>query len=301
MSIKIGFVAAVICSLMAGCAAPAGNLANPSSVQVKDANGKLISLSNTQRLVTIGGTVTEIVYALGAGAQVVATDTSSSYPAAATALPKAGYQRRLSAEGILALGPSAVFATTDAGPPEAIKQISDAGVPVLVLQEDSNIESTRSLIRGFGTALGKQSAAENLIVEIEQDLKKLQTPANKAKVLFIYARSTGAPTVAGKKTSADNIITLAGGQNAISEFEGFKPLTAEWLAKTAPEVILLSDKGLEGAGGVEGVLKLPGVALTPAGQQRRIVALDEVYLLSFGPRVGKAAADLAKLIQPTQK
>ncbi len=301
MFTKLAFMAAVIGSLVAGCAAPAGNSANPSSPAIKDANGNWVSLTDTRRLVTIGGTVTEIVFALGAGAQVIATDTSSSYPAAATALPKAGYQRRLAAEGILALQPSALFATTDAGPPEVIKQISDAGVPVLILPEESTLESTKSLIRGFGAALGKQNNAENLISEIEQDLKKLKSPSNKAKVLFIYARSAGAPTVAGKKTSADHIIGLAGGQNAIGEFEGFKPLTAEWLVKAAPDVILFSDKGLEGVGGTEGALKLPGVALTPAGQQRRIVSLDEVYLLSFGPRVGKAAADLAALLYPAQK
>jgi len=257
---------------------------------------------DTSRIVAVGGTVTEIVYALGAGARLVGVDTSSTYPEAATRLPQVGYQRALSVEGVLSLRPSLVLATAEAGPPAALRQLQAAGTPVLTVPAPYTVEGAQTKIRLIAQALKLTAQGEQLVQALTQDIAMtnslLQSARAQPKVLFLYARGQGALQVSGRGTAAEAMVTLAGGVSAVTGYEGYKPLTPEAAIAAAPDVLLMPARGLDSVGGIDELLKAPGVALTPAGQERRIVAMDDLYLLGFGPRLGQAVRDLAVFLHP---
>jgi iron complex transport system substrate-binding protein len=238
-----------------------------------------------------------IRYALGAGARLVGVDTSSTYPEAATRLPQVGYQRALSVEGILSLRPSLVLATAEAGPPAVLHQLQTAGIPVLTIPAPYTVEGVQVKIWLIAQALELSSQGEQLVQALTRDIAMtsalLQSARVHPRVLFLYARGQGALQVSGRGTAADAMITLAGGVNAVTGYEGYKPLTPEAAIAAAPDVLLMPARGLDSVGGIDGLLQAPGVALTPAGQERRIIAMDDLYLLGFGPRLGQAVRDLA--------
>lgn len=258
-----------------------------------------------ERIVSLGGSVTEIVYALGAEGQLVGTDQSSTYPASVLNLPRLNYHRNVSSEGVLSLDPTLVLITPQASPPTAIAQIRDAGKRVVVIEGDDTTTGTKQRIRETAEALGTPEKATALIETLDQDLADLQEAlagvTSKPRVLFIYARGAGTLMVGGKGTSAEKMIELAGGVNAAEGITDFRPLTAESVATAAPDTILIMTKGFESLGGESGLLEQPGIAQTAAGQNKAFVVMDDHYLLGFGPRLGKAAQDLAKAIHPELK
>jgi iron complex transport system substrate-binding protein len=258
-----------------------------------------VSTSHTAenvRIVSVGGAVTETVFALGQDAKLVGTDSSSIFPEAATRLPQVGYQRQLSAEGVLSLKPNVVLAMAEAGPPNAVQQIESAGVKILRVNGENSIDGAKMKIREIAKALNVESKGEDLIIKLDADLSEAKQCADelqtRPRVLFIYARGSGTPQVSGTKTAADAMINLAGGQNAVTEFENFKPLTPESMVASAPDFILLPTRGLESIGGIEGLLKTPGVSETPAGKNRRIITVDDLVLLGFSPRMGEGLKEL---------
>ncbi len=257
------------------------------------------------RIVTLGGTITEIVFALGAGERVVGVDASSSFPEAANQLPKVAYHRRLSAEGVLSLRPTLIIATTEAGPPAAIQQLGEAGVTVLVLPHEPTVEGASAKIERIAAALGVQARGAALMQNLKEELSQVQSSipqtAAQAKILFLYARGQGTLMVAGQGTAADTMIGLAGGTNAVQGYSGYKPLTSEAAVAAAPDVILLMDNGLESIGGAQRLWQLPGLALTPAGQQGRVLSMDGLFLLGFGPRLGQAVLALNRALYDAEK
>lgn len=254
------------------------------------------------RIVSVGGGVTEVVYALGFGANVVGVDTSSVYPEAATKLPQVGYQRQLSAEGILSLKPTLVLASTDAGPPAALDQLKSAGVTVVSIPADATVAGASARVRAIAQSLGVIERGEAIVQRLETDLASARSLTarvqSKPKVLFIYARGAGTLNVSGTATAADEMIRLAGAENAVTAYEGFKPFTAEAAVAAAADVLLLPARGLDSLGGADGLLALPGIAMTPAGRAKRIVTMDDLYLLGFGPRTGLAVQELAHQLHP---
>lgn len=273
-----------------------------AQVTITDADGKPFTVRDTSRVITLGGPVTEIVYALGAGNSIIAADSSSYYPAAANKLPKIGYQRQLTAEGIISLKPSLVIGTTEAGPPNVIAQLRAAGVPVLFLPVEYTPAGTKTKMATIGKVFGKEAKAAELNTLLERDLAKARALfgqfKTKPKVMFIYARGPQGAQIGGTDTAAHAMIELAGGVNAFGSVQGYKPLTPEAAVSADPDMILMLSKGLESVGGVDGALKLPGVAQTKAAKNRAIVALDDLYLLGFGPRLGRAAYDLTLGLHP---
>jgi iron complex transport system substrate-binding protein len=253
-------------------------------------------------IVTLGGPVTETVFALGAGSRVVAVDLSSTYPAAAAALPKVGYHRALAAEGILSLAPDLVLGTDDAGPPPVLAQIRAAKTPIVLVPVEHSVAGAKAKIIAIARTLGLESKGEELTRALDADIEKAKAVAAKAKsaprVLFIYARGQGTLSVAGRGTAADAMIALAGGVNAVTGYEGYKPLTPEALAAAGPDIILLTKGGLESIGGKPGLLEQPGISLTPAGKEGSIVSLDDELLLGFGPRLGVGVLELARKLHP---
>ena len=247
------------------------------------------------RIVSIGGAVTEIIYALGAGDRVVAVDTSSVYPAEATHLPQLGYLRSLAAEAVLAQAPDLVIASADAGPPAAIAQLRAAGVALALIPIAQTPEAAAARIRAVGDALHVAPKARAMAELLLADTRTALTnrDARHPRAVLIYARGAGTLMVAGAGTAGGAMLELAGATNAASGFHGYKTLSPEILVESAPEVIVVPSRGLETLGGEAALLGLPGVAETPAGKAHRFVALDDLLLLGFGPRLPAAIRALA--------
>lgn len=243
------------------------------------------------RILTVGGPITETVFALGAGDRVIATDTSSTYPDAVEKLPKVGYQRSLTAETILAFRPDLIILSPEAGPAATIEQLRAAGVRIEQVAEAHDGQSAAARIRAIGAILGKPEEAAQLAEPVAQ----VTPPAPGAKpprVLFLYARGGGVAMVAGSPSAASSMIELGGGVNAVTGFTGYKQLAGEAVIAAAPDVVLLPTRGLAALGGPDRLWELPGLAQTPAGAAKRVVALDDQLLLGFGPRLAQAAAEL---------
>lgn len=260
------------------------------------------ALAAEQRIVTLGGDITEIVYAIGAGGAVVAADTSSVYPPQAAALPKVGYQRQVAAEGVLALNPTLILASDEAGPPPVITQLRDAGVTVEIISGGDTPDGAKEKIRGVAGKLGRAADGERVVAALDESLARVAAQragiSSAPSVLFIYARGAGTLAVGGKNTPADEMIRLAGGRNAAGDIDGFKPLTAEAVVAAAPDVVLMLSRGVDSVGGADAVWTQPGLAQTPAAKRKRLVVMDDLYLLGFGPRTGDAVGDLARQLHP---
>jgi iron complex transport system substrate-binding protein len=290
-------------SLLLGLAG-AALAAPPASarVAVTDHAGRAVEIRDSSRVVAIGGSVTEIVYALGAGGLLVGVDTTSQYPEAATRLPRVGYMRQISAEGVLSLRPSLVISTTAAGPAAAFEQLRSAGVATLVLPEDYEFTGVLRKIESIGQALGQETAARQLIETRRSEMsalsRMLARSTSRPRVLSLLSIAQGPPLAAGGATGADGIIRLAGGSNAITSYEGYRPVTAEGVLTLAPEAIMVTTGTLNALGGIDGVLKAASLELTPAGRSRRVFALDALLLLGFGPRTPEAARRLAAFLHP---
>lgn len=258
--------------------------------------------AGAMRLISIGGALTEIVYLLKANSQLVGVDTTSIYPAATTRLPNVGYARSLSAEGILALRPTQLIATEDAGPPVVIKQIIDAQIPLTILPSGHQLKDVIDRVSSIGKLLHKTNAAEALASQLRLEWKNTQERVAHSKyknirALFILSQNPSQLMVGGAKTSADAMIEYAGARNAIAGFSGFKPITPEAVIAANPDVILLTDQGMKTVGGISGVLRFPGVKQTRAGKEQKIISLEAMYLLGFGPRMPSAVAELNLLLQ----
>jgi iron complex transport system substrate-binding protein len=255
-----------------------------------------------RRIVSIGGGITETIYALGAQAELVGVDTTSLYPAAARALPSVGYARQLSAEGVLSLRPTLVVAGEEAGPPTVLRALEAARVPLEVLDGQHRVEGMLARTQRLATLCGREAAGVVLVQRLQDEWRQArervaqhtkQAPTT-PRALFILAHGGGALRVAGRDTAADAMLGYAGGSNVMAEgFAGYKPLTPEAAVASAPQVLVTSTQGLEAVGGVDALLKSPGLAQTPAGRQRRVVTLDALLLLGFGPRLPQAVLALA--------
>lgn len=255
------------------------------------------SAQTPPRIVSLDGTVSEILCDLGLGSQLVGVDVTSTYPASLQKLPKVGHNRTIGAEGVLAQRPTLVLTTEKAGAKTAVlDQIRQAGVEVVSFKQEFSVAGTRKLIQDVATTCRVAGKAKALLRQLDADLAKVKKATGTPKVLFIYARGTGTMMVAGSGTPVETMIQLAGGQNAATGFSDFKPLTTEALVAANPDVLLLFDSGLESLGGARGLLNVPGVAQTNAGKAKRFVSMDGQLLTGFSPRLGKALGELVRKI-----
>lgn len=283
-----------------GCLAAAPALAEPPPPT--DAEGKPIARGDVSRLVVVGGALTEIVYALGAEASLVAVDTTSMYPPdALKRLPNVGYMRALSAEGVLSLKPTLILAEGDAGPPAALAQLRNAGAALVLLRKSPTPEGVVYKMRAAARVLGRDAAGEKLAAAFEADMAALAAAIAKAqqrpKVVFLLSASRGL-LAAGQDTAADHMIALAGGANAIQGYTGYKPLSGEAVIAGKPDVILVTEHGLAQIGGADRLLERAELAPTPAGQAKRVLTLDALLVLGFGPRTPMGVRFLAAKLHP---
>ncbi len=254
--------------------------------------------TEAHKIVSLNGAVTEIVAALGHEKEIIGVDVTSTYPEnIKTTAKDLGHVRSISVEQIVALKPTVILATEKDLSPELAKKIKGAGIEAHIFKQDFTPEGSKKLIADVAGVL-KHADFKALTDKVDADLAKVQPIAKAPKVLFIYARGAGTLMVAGKNTPVEKTIALAGGQNAITEFEDYKPLTPESLIKGNPDVILFFTTGLESLGGIDGLLKIPGVDKTNAGKNKKVIALDGALISGFGPRVGEGAAALnAELVK----
>lgn len=243
------------------------------------------------RLIALGGAITEVVYALGAEALLVATDTTSLYPEAATRTPKVGYLRQLSAEGLLSLRPDALVGSSEAGPALVLDQVRAAGVRVELVPSSHDFDEVLRKVEVVGQLTQRPTQAQALALSLQLQWRNVQSQVQQAvrqpRALFVLSHS-GSPMVAGRGTAAHALLALAGAQNAVTQFEGYRPLTAEAMAALAPEVIVNTSQGIEELGGEQAFWRRPELALTPAFGRKALVALEASHLLGFGPRMPQA-------------
>jgi iron complex transport system substrate-binding protein len=271
-------------------AALIGALALPASAQ------ELHPFADSSRLVSIGGSLTEIIYALGEEDKLVARDQTALYPEAATKLPDVGYMRALTPEGVLSVNPTALLVIEGSGPPEALDVLRDAGVEFQTIPESYSHEGILVKVRAVGQALGVEEKAEALAREIDSALNSAEARTaditERKRVLFVLSTEGGKIQASGTDTAANGIIALAGAVNAIQDYPGYKALTEEAIIAAAPDVILMMDRGGDHAATDAELINHPAIALTEAGKNHAIIRLEGSYLLGFGPRTASAVGEL---------
>ncbi len=252
-----------------------------------------------QRIITLSSSLTETVYGLGIGDRMVATDVTSISPKAAAVLPRVSKNRSVSAEGLLSFKPTLVLANEGDVANAVIQQIRAAGVQFIAIRPNYSAAGALCYIQDVADAVGESSLGKALVsrTKISLDhtlalLKKENKGKAVPKVLFLYARGTGTMSVAGKGSSLDAMISLAGGKNAVQEFSDFKPYTTEALVQANPDIILLFDFGASSLGGHEAILKLPGMRITNAGKNERILVMNASLLVNFSNRLPDAILEL---------
>ncbi|MES1155461.1 MAG: ABC transporter substrate-binding protein, partial [Pseudorhodoplanes sp.] len=261
------------------------------------------TVADPGRIVSIGGSVTEILYALGQEQRVVAVDITSLFPASALKeKPNVGYLRQLSPEGVLGLSPTLVLASEGAGPKEAVAVIEAASVPFVHVPDRFTGEGIVEKIRLIAAAIGQDKRGECLARTVEADLvavTKMRAGVSKpARVVFILSFMNGRAMVAGKNTAADGIIRLAGALNAMSDFEGYKIVSDEALISAQPDSVLAMERSNFKLTADE-VFSHAAFSVSPAHGAKSFISMEGLYLLGFGPRTAKAARDLAHSLYPS--
>lgn len=243
--------------------------------------------------------MTEVVCALDACDRLVGRDMTSQSPASVRDLPDVGYFRKVGGEGVLALEPDLALASSQAGPPSTLDQLRSAGVEVVLVPDDPGLDVLDAKIAAVAAALDVDGAPLRARVQQEVEAARARIPADATppKVLLLYSRGAGAVFTMGAGTTGHAMLELAGGANAL-DLEGSRPVSAEAVIGAAPDVVLLPKGSLEAMGGEEGLFAVPGLASTPAGANRRFIAIDDLALLGFGPRTGAALGEIVESLHP---
>ncbi|MFJ8346384.1 hemin ABC transporter substrate-binding protein [Streptomyces sp. NPDC094153] len=260
-------------------------------VTVRSADGREVTVRKARRIVPLSGSLSEIVFTLGLGDRVVARDITATFQQAAK-LPVVTRNHDVSAESVLSLAPDLVLAETTSGPVEAMDQIRAAGVPVLVVKPAAGLADVGTRIQAVAGALGVPAAGRELTTRSEDRIdavrEAIPAHADHPRVAFLYLRgSASVYLIGGARSGATSLIEAAGGVDAGADSgltKDFTAITTEALAKAAPDAILVMSKGLESVGGLDGLVKIPGIAQTPAGMERRVVSVEDGVLLNYGPR-----------------
>jgi iron complex transport system substrate-binding protein len=253
------------------------------------------------RIVSAGGSVTEILYALGAEKRIVGVDSTSLFPLEALRTkPNVGYLRALSAEGLLALQPDVILAAEGAGPADAIDLARKAGVRFVAFDEGHSPDSIRHKIEAIGDLVGRKDAATRLAHDVQAKFDALAAArakiAEPRRALLLLGFQNGRAMAAGDGTAADAVMRLAGIVNAGAGMQGYKQLSDEAVVAAAPDIVVLAQR--DGADASQDVFASPAFAATPAAADKRVIRMDALYLLGFGPRTPRAAMELMRAAYP---
>ncbi len=271
----------------------------PASVALAGSPGTGISNKDpaaSLRIVSADGATTETLFALGLGSQVVGRDRTSISPAEAASIPQVGLPFDLSAEGVLAQKPTLLLGESSLGPPAVVDQIRSAGVRVEIVPAAATVGSAGERILKIGAIVGREKEAKALVEELNAELAKAgecaEDAVSKPRVACLYLRGQRAMLFLGRESAPAALLDVAGGENVFADVEKSLPMSAESLTAAKPDVFLVMQGGLESVGGIDGLLEIPGVALTPAGKSRRVVVMEDSLVGVLGPRAGKAALEL---------
>jgi iron complex transport system substrate-binding protein len=269
---------------------------------ITDATGRQVKVTDTSRILSIGGDVTEILYALKADDKIIAVDSTSQFPAdALKTKANVGYLRALSSEGVLSTNPSLIIAGKDAGPPPVVAVLKASSIPYIEVPDTQTPEGVAAKIRFIASVVGAQAAGDALAKDVENDFALLAEQRAKIgkpkRALFILSVQNGRATIAGAGTSADAMIKLAGAENVAAGAQGYKPLADEAAVELAPDAIVTMQHGRNGppSAHIASVKSLQG---SPALQNQRIIEMNGLYLLGFGPRCARAARELMIALYP---
>ncbi|QRN94326.1 ABC transporter substrate-binding protein [Archangium violaceum] len=257
--------------------------------QFKGVDGQTVELGPPKRVVAVNSSLVEILFGLGKGDTIVGTDVGGTYPPEQEKIAKVGHPYHPSVEGIVSLKPDLVLATEENLTPATAAQLRSARIPVLILENSAKdgIDGLKRRIDVVARLFNVQEAGKRMTQELDKQCaelgKKSSAVKKKPRILFLYAHGPGEAFVYGKDTGVHVLIELAGGQNAADFTTGTKVLTAEGMVLASPDAIIMLNRGLEAVGGIDGALKLPGVALTPAGRNKKILAVDN-SIRWVGPR-----------------
>ncbi len=279
-----------------------GGIALAAGVTVHDARDRDVTIENPARIVSIGGAITEILYALGFEDRLAGVDATSLFPTAALRdKPNVGYMRQLSAEGVLGLNPSLVLAMQGSGPKETMDVLEAAKVPLVLVPETFTEQGLLDKIKLVGHAMGADARAVCLTTAVSGDLKQLRELRAKVtkpvRVMFVMSLLNGRAMVAGHKTAADEIINLSGGVNAIDSYDGYKMINDEAIVAARPDVVLTIQRSKDSLE-AQAVYAHPAFAMTPVVANKAFISMEGLYLLGFGPRTAAAARDLSIKLYP---
>jgi iron complex transport system substrate-binding protein len=280
----------------------------PESRSFVGADGVETEITDISRIVSLNGDITEIIFELGLGDNVAGVDVTTTYPPEAAALndrgETVGFAQQLAAEAVLRFGPTLVIGDQQVAPPEAIDQLREAGVPVVILETQATLDGVETKILQMAEILGVPEdgtvLADRVMSEINAARALAEGDASDPRVGFVYVRGPQVIFLFGAGTATQAMIEGAGAIDSGAEAGVFgpAPLTPEALVAAAPDVIVLPEAGLAALGGIEAFLQLPGVAETPAGQNQAFLSYDEAYFFNLGPRAGQALNEFVLDLYP---
>ncbi len=248
-----------------------------------------------ERIVSLNGTITEVLVTLGYEKQLVAVDITSMYPKRLREnknIKQLGHTRGITIEAILAQKPTKIFAEEGDIPDKLKEQLKDSKVPVTYYKKEKSVAGAKQLIKAIAKDFNQEKIADEIIAKIDEDIKGLKEIKNKPKVMFVYARGAGTLFVSGTDTPVTEMVALSGGENAVTSYKDYKPLTAEAVISANPDVLLFFTSGLQSLGGFDGLKQVPALLKTTAVKKKQVIDMDGLYLTGFGPRVGKAIKEL---------
>lgn len=273
-----------------------------SDITVTGADGVDVSIQDHSRIVSVGGDVTEFIYALGAEDLLVGRDDTSTYPKDVFRLPSTGYMRTLAPEGILSLNPTLILATDGSGPPTTIEQVRKSGIPMVIIGNEYSHQGVIDKITLISQCINKTKEGKSLIETLKKQQKALENALDKVttspRILCLMNIQRGMLMAAGTHTGAAAVFDIIQAKNAVSGFLSYKALSAEIAVAGQPEIILIPSHAAELTGGIENIASMPELSATPAAENKKIITMDSAYLLMFGPRYLHATAELAQMVYP---
>lgn len=269
-------------------------------VTITDDLGETVVIDDISRIVPFSGSLSEIIVTLGLGHHVVARDISTTFDQAAD-LPLISHGHDISPEGVLSTQPTVVVNETGSADEATLEQLRGAGVPMVTFDPVTELAGLNPRIEAIAAALGIPAIGEELIAHTDERLADAHRDRDpRPRVAFLYLRgSASVYFLGGIDSGAADIIEAAGGLDAGKEAGlagDFVPLTPEAMAAAQPDAFLTMTRGLDSVGGIDGLLELSGVAQTPAGQNRRVAAIDDGVLLNYGPRTADVISAIADQI-----
>lgn len=287
---------------------PLGSVPQPAlPVTVRSFDGAEVTVTSADRIIAADryGTLAQTVYALGLGDRLVGRSIAASFPAVRDVPNVTGGSGTLNVEAILALRPTVFLTDTTSASPAVREQLRAVGITVVYFDPERSMDTVGAQIQAVADALGVPAQGQALAERTRQEIDAVRVPEQQdpLRIAFLYLRSSAITMLAGPGSGADSLITAIGGRDAGTAAgltEQFTAITSEAMIAAAPEVILVMTDGLDSIGGVDGLLKVPGIAQTPAGADRRVVDMSDAVLLSFGPNTGRVVRALADAVYGAQ-